>query len=77
MRRSRLIARKRLRSDDSKETLISDGEGMARFLLGKSYRTAMDTAMSQYNLASDKKVKQMWNNTRVWIGMLSDQGGAK
>lgn len=76
-RRSSVI--RRVRVNDPKEQMakLSDGEGMARFLLRKGYRTAMDTVTSQYNRATDNKVKQTWNNARVWIGILSDQGGAK
>lgn len=78
MRRTRVIRRVRINNPREQKDELSDGEGMARYLLRKGYRTAMETATAQYNRATDNKVKQLWNNARVWIGILSDQkGGAK
>ncbi len=76
-RRSSVI--RRVRVNDPREQMdeLSDGEGMARYLLRQGYRSAIDTATSQYNRATDNKVRQMWNNAKVWVGILSDQGGAK
>jgi len=76
-RRSSVIRRVRVNDPREKMDELSDGEGMARFLLRKGYRKAMETATSQYDRATDKKVKQVWNNAKVWIGIISDQGGAK
>ncbi len=72
-RRPSVIRRVRINDPREQKDDLSDGEGMARYLLRKGYRTAIDTATSQYNRATDKKVKQLWNNARVWIGILSDQ----
>lgn len=74
MRRSRVMRRIRVNNPREQMDDLSDGEGMARYLLRKGYRNAIDTATSQYNRATDKKVRQMWNNARVWIGILSDRG---
>ena len=76
-RRSSVI--RRVRMNDPREQMddLSDGEGMARYLLRKGYRAAHEIATEQYNKATDKKVKQLWNNARVWVGMLSDQRGGK
>lgn len=70
---------RRVRVNDSREQMddLSDGEGMARYLLRKGYRSAIDIVNVQYRRATDKKVKQVWSNARVWVGILSDQGGGK
>ena len=73
MRRSKVMRRVRVNDPREQMDKLSDGEGLARFLLRKGYRSAIETATSQYNRATDKKVKQLWNNARVWVGMLSDQ----
>lgn len=71
MRRSRTM--RRIRIDDPREQRekMQDGEAMARFLLRLGYKSAITTAKKQYDKAVDKKTKQWWNNTRVWIGMLA------
>ena len=74
-RRSSVIRRVRVNDPREQMDKMPDGEGMARFLLRKGYRNAIETATSQYNRATDKKVKQLWNNARVWVGILSDQKG--
>ncbi len=76
-RRSSVIRRVRVNDPREKMDALSDGEGMARFLLRKGYRSAIETATSQYNRATDKTVRQTWNNAKIWIGILSDRGGAK
>jgi len=72
-RRSQVI--RRVRVNDPREQMdeLSDGEGMARFLLRKGYPAAHEIATNQCNRATSKKVKQLWNNARVWIGILSKQ----
>lgn len=79
MGRRRPSVIRRVRINDPREQMdeLSDGEGMAKYLLRKGYRTAMATATSQYDRATDNKVRQMWNNTKVWVGILSDGRGAK
>lgn len=74
MGRRRPSVIRRVRVNDPREQMddVSDGEGMARLLLRKGYRNAIDTATAQYKRATDNKVKCMWNNTRVWVGILSD-----
>lgn len=76
-RRSSVIRRVRVNDPREKMDELSDGEGMARFLLRKGYRSAMETVTSQYKRATDNKVRQTWNNARIWVGILSDQGGVK
>lgn len=75
MRRSRVM--RRVRVNDPREQMdeLSDGEGMARYLLRQGYRNAIDTATKQYDQAGCETTKQWWNNTRVWIGILSDKKG--
>ena len=79
MSKRRASVIRRVRVNDPREQMdeLSDGEGMARYLLRQGYRTAMATATSQYKRATDNKVKQLWNNARVWIGILSDKGRRK
>lgn len=77
MGRRRPSVIRRVRINDPREQMdeLSDGEGMARYLLRKGYRSAMETVTSQYSRATDKNVKQLWNNARIWVGILSDGGG--
>ena len=75
MRRARVIRRVRVNDPREQKDDLSDGEGLARYLLRKGYRNAHETATSQYNRATDNKVKQLWNNVRVWVGILSDGKG--
>lgn len=76
MGRRRPSVIRRVRVNDPREQMdeLSDGEGMARYLLRKGYRAAHEIATIQYKRATDKKVRQLWNNARVWIGILSDRG---
>lgn len=76
-RRSSVIRRVRVNDPRQQMDALSDGEGMARHLLRKGYRNAIETANQQCKRASDKKVKLWWNNARVWVNILSDKGGAK
>ena len=79
MSRRRPSIIRRVRVNDPREQMddLSDGEGRAQYLLRKGYRSAIETVTAQYKRATDNKVKQLWNNARVWVGMLSDQGGGK
>ena len=72
MRRSKVMRRVRVNDPREQMDKLSDGEGLARFLLRKGYRSAIETATSQYSQATDKKVKQLWNNAKVWVNILSD-----
>ena len=72
-RRPSVIRRVRVNDPRAQMDEFSDGEGMARYLLRKGYRAAHEIATTQYNRATDNKVKQLWNNARVWIGILSDK----
>lgn len=77
MGRRRASVIRRVRINDKREQMddLSDGEGMARYLLRQGYRTAIATATSQYNRATDNKVKKLWNDARLWVRMLSDDKG--
>ncbi len=76
-RRSSVIRRVRVDDPRSKTNDLSDGQEVAKFLLQNGYRSAIQTANQQCRSASDKKVRQWWNNTRVWVNILSDKGGSK